>query len=62
MKQSRKNKDAKVRRVRAASERNKAYAGLSPIEQLAALDERLGKGKGAVKQRAKLTAKIKASK
>lgn len=62
MKSSRKNKTGKLRRVRTASERNAAFAGLSPIEQLAALDERLGKGKGAVKQRAKLTAKIKASK
>lgn len=62
MKSSRKNKTGKLRRVRTASERNVAFATLTPIEQLAALDVRLGKGKGAIKQRAKLAAKIKASK
>lgn len=62
MKLSRRNKSGKCRRVRTATERNDAFAALSPIEQLAALDVRLGKGKGAVKQRAKLAVKIKASK
>lgn len=59
---SRRNKSGKQRRVRTANERNAAFATLTPIQQLAALDERLGKGKGAVAQRAKLAVKIKDSK
>lgn len=37
-----------------ANERNAAWAKLSPAQQLKALDERLGKGVGAAKQRARL--------
>jgi hypothetical protein len=37
--------------------RNAAWRVLSPAEQLAALDQRLGKNVGAARQRAKLTAK-----
>ena len=37
-----------------ANERNAAWAQLSPAQQLKALDERLGKGVGAKKQRARL--------
>lgn len=59
MKLSRRNKTGKHRRVRTANERNAAFANLTHQQQLAALDERLGKGVGAAKQRAKLSAKIK---
>lgn len=38
----------------SAEERNSAWAKLSPAQQLEALDRRLGKGKGAAKQRARL--------
>ena len=38
--------------------RNEAWAKLSPEQQLASLDERLGKGIGAKKQRAKIQYKI----
>ena len=38
--------------------RNKAWAKLTPEQQLASLDERLGKGIGAKKQRAKIQYKI----
>ncbi len=42
--------------------RNEVWAKLSPTDQLASLDSRLGKGVGAKKQRAKLQAKIARSK
>ena len=38
--------------------RNEAWAKLTPEQQLASLDERLGKGIGAKKQRAKIQYKI----
>ena len=38
--------------------RNEAWAKLTPEQQLASLDERLGKGIGAKKQRAKIQHKI----
>lgn len=37
--------------------RNEAWRKLTPAEQLKALDMRLGKGKGAKRQRARLEAK-----
>ena len=41
-----------------AVERLDAWQAMSPAEQLKALDERLGEGVGAVKQRTRLQAKI----
>jgi len=41
-----------------AAERLEAWQALSPAEQLKALDERLGEGVGAVKQRTRLQEKI----
>ena len=41
-----------------AIERNEAWAQLTPEQQLASLDERLGKGIGAKKQRARIQYKI----
>ena len=38
--------------------RNEAWAKLNPEQQLASLDERLGKGIGAKKQRARIQYKI----
>ena len=38
--------------------RNEAWAKLTPEQQLASLDERLGKGVGAKKQRARIQYKI----
>jgi hypothetical protein len=38
--------------------RNEAWAKLTPEQQLASLDERLGKGIGAKKQRARIQHKI----
>lgn len=42
----------------AAEKRNAEYAALTPAEQLKLLDARLGPGKGATKQRAKLAKQI----
>ena len=41
-----------------ATVRNEAWARLTPEQQLASLDERLGKGIGAKKQRARIQYKI----
>jgi len=41
-----------------ALERNEAWAKLSPVQQLKALDSRFGEGKGAARQRARIQAKI----
>lgn len=41
-----------------AKVRNEAWAKLSPKAQLESLDNRLGKGVGAVKQRAKIQSRI----
>ena len=41
-----------------ATVRNEAWAKLTPEQQLASLDERLGKGIGAKKQRARIQYKI----
>jgi len=43
-----------------AVERNESWAELSPKQQLADLDRRLGKGEGAKKQRARLQEAIDA--
>lgn len=46
---------AKKQRKREEAEvRNEAWRQLSPQEQLAELDKRFGKGKGATKQRKRL--------
>ncbi len=51
----RKNRDKRVnRRVEEAIIRNESYGKLSTKDKIGKLDSRLGKGKGAVKQRAKL--------
>lgn len=44
-----------------ASERNDAWAELSPAKQLAELDRRLGKGVGARRQRARLARAARAA-
>lgn len=51
----------KVRRE-SALERQKYWSGLSLVQQLKALDQRLGAGKGATKQRARLQRLIEGSK
>lgn len=43
-----------------AQARQEAWTALSPAQQLADLDRRLGKGEGAKKQRARLQAQVKA--
>ena len=48
----------KEKRVEEGQERLEYWRGLSPDQQLAQLDKRLGEGVGAVKQRARLTAII----
>ena len=50
--------DRKEARREAAEEANKAWQALSPVEQLSELDERLGKGKGASKQRVRINKKL----
>ncbi len=50
--------DRKAARVSAMQKRLDEWRKLSPSEQLKALDERLGKGKGAAKQRARLAEKL----
>jgi len=44
-----------------AKERDAAWRKLTPTEQLAALDRRLGKGVGAAKQRTRIEAQIAAA-
>jgi hypothetical protein len=48
----------KARRKAKAVARTEFWQRLSPQQQLAALDRRLGEGVGAVKQRARLAALI----
>jgi len=55
---SRMKRNVQVRREEALV-RDAEWRGLTPAQQLAALDKRLGVGVGAVKQRAKLTALLK---
>lgn len=50
-----------ARRVQEANDRNNTWAKMTPQEQLQALDGRLGKNVGAVKQRARLQAAIVAA-
>ena len=45
-------------RQKEAIERNEAWAQLTPEQQIADLDRRLGKGIGAKKQRARIQYKI----
>ena len=45
-------------RVEKVKERQTEYNALSIEEKIAKLDKVLGKGKGAVKERAKLTSKL----
>lgn len=49
----------KAARTRA-DEMHAAFGALTPEQQIATLDSRLGKGVGAVKQRARIVAKIAA--
>lgn len=46
--------DARVQRRKEAEERQKEWESKTPEQQLADLDERLGKGVGAVKQRKRI--------
>lgn len=48
----------KEERKKSAAERQQARQSLTPRQQLAILDERLGKGVGAAKERARLQALI----
>lgn len=48
------------RRLAVIEDRLAAWQGLTPREQLAELDRRLGPGQGATKQRAKIAAKLAA--
>ena len=50
--------DNKKIKIEEAIERTKYWVGLTPIAQLEALDNRLGKGIGAKKQRAQIQARI----
>jgi len=54
---ARKTRNREERRERA-KERKEAAEGRTPQEQLARLDDMLGKGKGAKKERAKLAKRI----
>lgn len=54
--------DRRPQRREEMQERLEYWQGLTPAEQLKQLDTRLGKGVGAVKQRAKLALKIEAAK
>lgn len=47
----------KIRREDAIA-RDTAFGRLSPREQIASLDARLGKGAGAIKQRARIAARL----
>ena len=49
-------------RKKIADENNEKWNSLTPVQQLAAIDQRLGKGIGATKQRAKIAKVIAAAK
>lgn len=49
----------KEQRVKDAAERSKAWRSLKPAQQLKELDNRLGVGMGASKQRAKIAKLLK---
>ena len=53
-------KDKSTRRMEAEV-RNEDWESMGPKKQLASLDRRLGKGQGAVKQRARLAKKLQES-
>lgn len=48
----------KIQKQSEATERNAAWSDLTPKQQLASLDARLGKGVGAKKQRARIVNRI----
>lgn len=48
--------DLRETRIKEAAERNEHWRSLSTAEKIASLDRRLGKGKGAKRQRAILGA------
>lgn len=48
------NRDNDNLKKQEAVERNEAWASLTPLQQMAALDRRLGTGVGAAKQRKKI--------
>ena len=54
MKMSKKRTDRDGTRFVQAKERQEAYDSLSTLDKIALLDRRLGAGKGAKKQRARL--------
>ena len=55
-------RDYQSLKCREADARNAEWQKLSPVQQLTNLDERLGKGLGAAKQRAKLARLISGAK
>lgn len=62
MKQPLRNKTTLASRRAAAAERAAYTSTLTPAQRLEALDRRLGKGAGAVKERARLLKALQASK
>lgn len=54
-------KQTKQYRAESAKKLAEARAARSPQQQLALLDQKLGKGKGAVKERARLAKQISAT-
>ena len=53
--------DNRKHRQEEAQERQTGWESLTPQQQLASLDTRLGKGVGAVKQRARIEASMQAT-